>query len=197
MKRTVPFAILTLALAACGLISSPPIENPFGLEGQSSAFRLGPNPTAVGEAQVTATFGDLENLNLPVTPSGFTYTLEVSSASLSGCPNLPNPPTQIEVRMSARVTVSDNNNGNGPREASAGAQNVEFTLSLEENGYRVGNLRNANVSFSNLQTLLDILKTGGQNTATLNADITTTSQPDLAGCTLTLTWGGGQGVLRF
>jgi type 1 fimbria pilin len=151
----------------------------------------------VGEAQVTAIFDDLENLNLPATPSSFTYTLEVSSASLSGCPNLPNLPTQIEVRMSARATVSDNNNGNGPRQASAEAQNVEFTLSLEGSSYRVGNLRNANVSFSNLQTLLDILKTGGQNTATLNANITTTSDPDLAGCTLTLTWGGGQGVLRF
>jgi len=197
MKRTVPFAILILALAACGLISSPPIDNPFGLEGQSSAFPLGPNPTAVGEVQVSANFDDLENLSLPVTPSSFTYTLEVSSASLSGCPNLPNLPTQIEVRMSARVTVSDNNNGNGPRQASAEAKNVEFTLSLEGSNYRANNLKNASVSFLNLQNLLDILKTGGRNTATLEANITTTSDPDLAGCTLTLTWGGGQGVLRF
>jgi hypothetical protein len=61
----------------------------------------------------------------------------------------------------------------------------------------VSNLTGGSLTFSNLQTLLNILQNGGQNTATLNANVNTTSTPDLAGCTMTITWGGGQGVLKF
>ncbi|WP_165364014.1 hypothetical protein [Meiothermus sp. PNK-Is4] len=42
MERIAILGPLTaLLLAGCGLISSPPINNPFGLEGKQSTFTLG------------------------------------------------------------------------------------------------------------------------------------------------------------
>lgn len=184
---------LALALAGCGLISSPPINNPFGLEGQQTSITLGPSAAATGNLSVNATFNDL-TLTLPTTPSGFTYNLAISGVSLSGsgCPT----PSSINVAMSLTLTVSDNP-ASGPRQATATANNVQFTLTQSGSGYTVSNINNGSLSFSSLSTLLDILQNGGTNTASLTGTVNTTSNPDLAGCTLTITWGGGQGTLRF
>lgn len=187
--------VLALALAGCGLVSSPPITNPFGLEGQQTSINLGPSSAATGNLNVTATFNDI-TLNLPVTPTGFNYNLAISGVSLSGsgCPST--LPSSISVAMSLDLTVADNPSS-GPRQATATASNVQFTLAQAGSSYTVSNISNGTLSFSNLSTLLDILQNGGQNSATLSGTVNTTSNPDLAGCTLTITWGGGQGVLRF
>jgi membrane-associated protease RseP (regulator of RpoE activity) len=184
---------LVLALAGCGLVSSPPINNPFGLEGQQTSINLGPSPAATGSLSVNTTFPDI-TLSLPVTPTGFNYNLAISGVALSGCPST--PPSSINVTMSLELTVSDNP-PTGPREAEAKAENVQFTLTQSGSGYSVGNISNGSLSFSNLGTLLNILQSGGPNTATLSGTVNTTSNPDLAGCTMTITWGGGQGVLAF
>ncbi|MFN3392273.1 MAG: hypothetical protein ACK40N_10970 [Meiothermus ruber] len=195
MKRAgLLVGVLALAFAGCGLISSPPIDNPFGLQGQQTTINLGPSSAATGSLSVAATFNDT-TLNLPVTPTGFNYSLAISGVTLSGS-NCPSPlPSSISVSMNLSLTVSDNP-PSGPRQASATANNVQFTLNQSGSSYTVANL-SATLSFSNLQTLLDILQTGGQNTASLSGTVNTTSNPDLAGCTMTITWGGGQGILRF
>ncbi|MCS7067883.1 MAG: hypothetical protein NZN28_04520 [Meiothermus sp.] len=186
-------SVLALAFVGCGLISSPPIDNPFGLAGQQTQVSLGPNSQATGNLSVNATFNDA-TLNLPVTPTGFNYNLAVQNVSFSGCPST--PPQTVSVSMSVTATVSDNPSS-GPRSATASANNVQFTLTQSGSSYTVSNLTGGTLSFSNLQTLLDILQNGGQNTASLSGTVNTTSNPDLAGCTMTITWGGGQGVLKF
>lgn len=99
--------------------------------------------------------------------------------------------------MSATLTVSDNGGqGNTQRSSTATASNVQFTITSSGNQITVGNLTNGTLNLNVGQTL-PIIQNGGQNTATLAAQITTVSTPDLAGCSMTLTWGGGQGVLRF
>lgn len=196
MKRVALLSsILALAFAGCGLISSPPIDNPFQLAGKSTTLNLVSNQ-AIGTATVTATFDDLTNLNLPATPSGFNYNLAITGVSFgSGCPaTIPSP---INVTMSATLTVSDNGgSGNTQRSSTASASNVQFTLTNNGGQIAVGNLTNGTFNF-NAGQLLSIIQTGGPNTANLQAQVTTVSTPDLAGCAMTLTWGGGQGILKF
>ncbi|MDW8481196.1 MAG: hypothetical protein RML14_04755 [Meiothermus sp.] len=194
-KRGLWFGLSVLVLAGCGLISSPPINNPFGLEGRQTNVSLGPSSQATGSLNLNATFND-QSLNLPATPSGFNYTLAISNVSFSGSGCPASLPASVNVTMSVNLTVSDSPS-TGPRQAQASAQNVSFTLTQSGSGYTVGNITGGTLSFSNLGTLLDILQNGGQNTASLSGTINTSSNPDLAGCTMTITWGGGQGVLRF
>ena len=195
MKRIASLSgLLALVFVGCGLISSPPIDNPFGLQGRQSTIDL---QAATGTATATATFDDI-TLNSPLTPTGFTYNLAISNVQFSGsgCPS--SLPGSVQVKMDVSITVSDNPNPtSGPRTASARATNVQFNLNASGSGYTVSNLTGGSLTFSNLQTLLNILQNGGENTATLNATVNTTSNPDLAGCTMTITWGGGQGVLKF
>lgn len=193
MKRIASLSgLLALVFVGCGLISSPPIDNPFGLQGRQSTIDL---QAATGTATATATFDDI-TLNSPLTPTGFTYNLAISNVQFSGsgCPS--SLPGSVQVKMDVSITVSDNPTS-GPRTASAQATNVQFNLNASGSGYTVSNLTGGSLTFSNLQTLLNILQNGGENTATLNATVNTTSTPDLAGCTMTITWGGGQGVLKF
>lgn len=194
MKRVASIgSVVALAFAGCGLISSPPIDNPFNLNGQQTTINLVASQ-ATGTANVTATFDDLTNLNLPVNPSSFSYNLAISSVSFgAGCPaTIPSP---INVTMSATLTVSD---GSGPtaRSAQSTASNVQFTLTSSGSQVTVGNLTNGTLNLNVGQTL-PIIQNGGQNTAVLAAQITTVSTPDLAGCAMTITWGGGQAVLHF
>ena len=193
MKRMASLSgLLALVFVGCGLISSPPIDNPFGLQGQQSTINL---QAAYGNATATANFDDI-TLNSRLTPTGFTYNLAISNVQFSGS-GCPSPlPTSVAVSANVTITVSDNPTS-GPRTASAQANNVQFNLNASGSGYTVSNLTGGSLTFSNLQTLLNILQDGGQNTATLNATVNTTSNPDLAGCTMTITWGGGQGVLKF
>ncbi|RDI94966.1 hypothetical protein DV704_08865 [Meiothermus sp. QL-1] len=194
MKRKILWATLAgVVLAGCGLISSPPIENPFGLAGQQSQISLGPSSQATGTLTLSATFND-QQLNLPTTPTGFNYNLAISSVSFTGCPST--LPASVSVSMSVTATVSDNP-ASGPRSATASASNVQFTLTQSGSSYTVGSITGGTLSFSNLNTLLSILQTGGQNTLSLSGTVNTQSNPDLAGCTMTITWGGGQGILRF
>ena len=193
MKRIASLSgLLALVFVGCGLISSPPIDNPFGLQGRQSTIDL---QAATGTATATATFDDI-TLNSPLTPTGFTYNLAISNVQFSGS-GCPSPlPTSVAVSANVTITVSDNPTS-GQRTASAQATNVQFNLNASGSGYTVSNLTGGSLTFSNLQTLLNILQNGGQNTATLNANVNTTSTPDLAGCTMTITWGGGQGILKF
>jgi membrane-associated protease RseP (regulator of RpoE activity) len=196
MKRIASLSgLLALVFVGCGLISSPPIDNPFGLQGQQSRIDLGPSSRATGNATATVTFNDI-TLNSPLTPTGFTYNLAISNVQFSGsgCPS--SLPTSVAVSANVTITVSDNPTS-GPRTASAQATNVQFNLNASGSAYTVSNLTGGSLTFSNLQTLLNILQNGGQNTATLNATVNTTSNPDLAGCTMIITWGGGKGVLKF
>jgi len=196
MKRVALLgSVLALAFVGCGLISSPPIDNPFQLDGQQTPIDLGPSSAATGTATATPTFDDI-TLNSPLTPTGFTYNLAISKVQFSGS-GCPSPlPTSVTVSANVTITVSDNP-ASGPRTASAQANNVQFNLNASGSGYTVSNLTGGSLTFSNLQTLLNIIQNGGPNTATLNATVNTTSTPDLAGCTMTITWGGGQGVLKF
>lgn len=194
MKRVALIgSVVALAFAGCGLISSPPIDNPFQLNGKQTTINLVASQ-ATGTANVTATFDDLTNLNLPANPSGFSYNLAISSVSFgAGCPaTIPSP---INVTMSATLTVSDGS-GATARSAQSTASNVQFTLTSSGSQVTVGNLTNGTLNLNVGQTL-PIIQNGGQNTAVLAAQITTVSTPDLAGCAMTITWGGGQGVLRF
>lgn len=188
-------SVLALAFAGCGLISTPPINNPFQLDGKQTTINLVASQ-ATGTANVTATFDDLTSLNLPANPSSFTYNLAISGVSFgAGCPAI--IPSPINVTMSATLTVSDNGGtGNTQRSSTASANNIQFTITSSGSQVTVSNLTNGTLNL-NVGQILPIIQNGGQNTAVLAAQITTVSTPDLAGCTLTITWGGGQGVLRF
>lgn len=196
MQKRVSLGILTVfLLGGCGLLSSPPIADPFGLEGKTSTFTLGPNPQAVGQATVSATFDNI-TLDLPATPTGFTYDPSITKVEFgAGCPN---PlPSSIGVTLNATATVSDTDASGNPRSATASVQDASFTVTTGGGSVSVSPISGGSMNFSNLGTLLDILRGGGQNTVQLQASLTTQSTPDLAGCTLTVTWGGGSGVVRF
>ncbi|WP_276959169.1 hypothetical protein [Allomeiothermus silvanus] len=197
MKNRMALSVMVAAaLAGCGLISSPPIDNPFGLEGKQSTFTLTSSAQAVGNATITATFENLTNLNLPANPTSFTYNPSVKNITFGqGCPT-PIPST-IQVTLNATVQVFDTDSQGGPRTASASVTGASFTVTTSGGQASVGNISNGSMTFSNLGTLIDILKTGSANSANLTATLTTSSTPDLAGCTLTVTWGGGSGVLKF
>jgi hypothetical protein len=67
MKRIASLSgLLALVFVGCGLISSPPIDNPFGLQGQQSTINL---QAAYGNATATANFDDI-TLNSRLTPTG-------------------------------------------------------------------------------------------------------------------------------
>lgn len=193
MKQALLGGALALVLAGCGMIQSPPIENPFGLEGQQSQISLGPSSAATGSLNINASFNDI-TLNSPLTPTSFNYNLAISNVSFSGCPS--NLPPKVTVSMNLSLVVSDNP-ASGPRQATATASNVQFTLNQSGSSYTVSNFSNGTMTFSSLQTLLNIIQNGGPNTATLSGTVNTTSSPDLAGCIMTITWGGGQGTLKF
>ncbi|WP_299429533.1 hypothetical protein [uncultured Meiothermus sp.] len=195
MKRVALLgSVLALAFAGCGLITTPPIANPFQLAGKTTTFTLGPTSQASGTANVTATFDDLTSLNLPAAPSDFTYNMAISSVSFGqGCPaTIPSP---ISVTLNATLTLSDGS-GATVRSAEATATNVQFTITTTGSQVTVGSITNGALNLNVGQTL-PIIQNGGTNTAVLAAQITTQSTPDLAGCSMTITWGGGQGVLRF
>lgn len=97
--------------------------------------------------------------------------------------------------MSATLTISDGSVP-GVRSAQSSLDKVQFTITTSGSQVTVGSLTNGTFNLNVGQTL-PIIQNGGQNTAELAAQITTDSNPDLAGCSLTITWGGGQGVLRF
>lgn len=112
MKNRMALSVMVAAaLAGCGLISSPPIDNPFGLEGKQSTITLKPSAQAVGNATITATFENLTDLNLPANPTSFTYNPSVKNITFGqgslgqGCPT-PIPST-IQVTLNATVQVSD------------------------------------------------------------------------------------------
>jgi len=198
MKRVALIgSVAALALAGCGLsglISSPPIDNPFQLAGKQTAISLVASRQATGNVDVTATFDDLTNLDLPAIPGSFSYNMAISGVSFgSGCP-VPTP-SPINVTMNATLTISDGSGAN-VRRAEATARDVRFALTSSGGRVTVGSLTNGTLNL-NVGQILPIIQNGGQNTAVLAAQITTASTPDLAGCTMTITWGGGQGVLRF
>jgi hypothetical protein len=73
MKRIASLSgLLALVFVGCGLISSPPIDNPFGLRGEQSTINL---QAATGNATATATFNDITlnsltlRLHPPVSPT--------------------------------------------------------------------------------------------------------------------------------
>lgn len=99
--------------------------------------------------------------------------------------------------MSATLTVSDNGGSGGTlRRSEASASDVRFTITTSGDQVTVSSITNGTFNL-NVGEILPIIQSGGTNTAVLAAQITTQSTPDLAGCSMTITWGGGQGVLRF
>lgn len=209
MKRYLVFgSLLALALAGCGALNSliPAQPNPIGLQGQSFSIPLGPSTAAVGSATLAPTlFDDIDPSKFSsITPKSIDITLEFASASVGGsCAAASNPPASINVSYSGfDVTLSDSGGTGGavrtvtlPNPSLSGS----FTLTKSGGGYSVGNV-NPNPLFaiagSNFTTAWQILTTGGQNTVSAKASFTTTSTPDLAGCTLILTMGGGQGKVN-
>lgn len=209
MKRSlVAGGVMALVLAGCGALNSliPAQPNPIGLEGQSFSIPLGPKAAAVGSATLAPTpFADIDASKFSsLTPKSIDITLEFANASVGGsCAAVSNPPTTINVSYTGfSVTLSDNGGAGGavrtitlPNPALSGS----FTLTKNRGGYSVGNV-NPNpllsISGSDFATVWSILTTGGQNTVTAQSSFTTTSTPDLAGCTLTLTMGGGQGTVK-
>ncbi|WP_146237997.1 hypothetical protein [Meiothermus sp. Pnk-1] len=155
---------------------------------------LGPSAQVEGRTTVGATFDNLQNLNLPATPTGFTFNPSIAKIDFGD--DCPNPlPSSIQVTLDATATVSDTDAQNNTRSATASVQGASFTVSVSGNTGTVGSIYNGLMTFPNLNTLLGILKDGSSNTATL--EVTLTTQSALAGCTLTVTWGGGSAKLNF
>jgi hypothetical protein len=190
MKRIILLgSLLGTVLVGCGLISLPPIANPFGLQGKTTAITLGASAQATGTATVSATFADLTDLNSAV--SSLEYKADIQSVSFSGngCPaSIPSP---IKVTLDATLKVSD-----ATSNVSTSASGVTFDLTVTGTSVAISNL-----NFPSLipayAALKPILTTGGTNTAELTVKVVTLSTPDLAGCTMNVTWGGGSATLKI
>ena len=201
MKRNLVMGgLCALVLAGCGLV--PPVsigEDPFALNGKEStpvalraAGALQTQIIAVGKADATATFADITQ-SIPVNPSSLEIKLNINELKLTNCPNI--PPT-INVKMNAKLTVSDNG-GTAPttaRSSEATANNLSFDYNTATKA--VSNFNTGTLTFSASQVLA-IIQTGGTNTVTLSADVTTDSTPGLAGCSLSIVWGKGAGSVKF
>ena len=209
MKRSLVLGgLIAFVLAGCGALNSliPAQPNPIGLQGQSFSIPLGPSTAAVGSATLQpTTFADIDPSKFnSITPKSIDITLEFASAGLGGsCPAASNPPATINVSYSGfDVTLSDSGGTGGavrtitlPNPALSGS----FTLTKSSSGYSVSNVKPNplfSINGSDFTAAWQILTTGGQNTVSAKASFTTTSTPDLAGCTLTLTMGGGQGKVN-
>jgi hypothetical protein len=192
MKRFVLLgSLLSVALVGCGLVSLPPIANPFGLDGKTTVVALGASAQASGTATVSAQFEDLKDL--PSVFSSMNYQAAIQSVSLSGCPA--SPPATVAVTFSLDLTVSDGA-GASARTVSASVSGAKFNLSISGTSVSVSNVVIPDLVPA-LASLQPILQNGGTNTAQMVATLNTVSSPDLAGCTMNITWGGGNAVLKI
>jgi len=196
MQHFVALGVLTaLVLAGCGLISTPPINDPLKLDGKTisasfplvTAIKANPKPSIA-----TFTFDNLTDLpSLSTTPSGFELRIGFSSGEVTGSCTAPNT---INVSLtSISFQVSDDQGtvaiGGGP---------VTFKLNKGTgSAYTVSNLSTTALGFTqgSVGTLLNILKAGGKNTLQGSMDVEVDDA--LAGCTLTLTLGGTTGTIKF
>lgn len=205
MKRTMFLGgIAALLLAGCGAgLIQIPINNPMGLEGQKTTLSLRASSQAVATIPDTSATFDDQDINIPINPSGLDYTLSVRDIEFgAGCPN---PlPSQIGVTIPYfKATVTDSTGS-----ASGQVTDVKFSLTRSGSQITVSNVTGT-LSFGDIGKLMSIIRKNGANTpntATItftdpanpsNPNLVTSSTPDLGNCSMTITWGGGRGVVKF
>lgn len=197
MKKLLAVLGAGLVIAGCSSIIPPiTINNAFGLQGKTTTINLGASSQATGTINVTATFDDIQNLTVPLSPQSFNLKLAIQAVSFgAGCPN-PLPSSVSVTIPSVNATLSDGS-GQSARNATASATNVQFTVTVSGGTASVGSITNDTLTFTSPSTLLSILQTGGTNTATLAATLNAVSTPDLAGCSMTVTWGNVAGEIKL
>ena len=208
MKKTMipALAVLSSAFVACGLVPDQVVKNPVGLKGQTATVTLAKPATATraglskqaitvastGAVSGSGSFADDPNLgNLPINPSKYLVDLDFSGASFTNCPASVPDPIAVEF-TNFKVVIKD----------AAAQANVTFgtssvTLSKTASGYSVTKPNPAlSAEVDSVANLIKVLKEGGQNTATVTGTINT-DKAELIGCTMSLTFGEGQGTIKF
>jgi hypothetical protein len=197
MKRVVILgSVLALVFAGCGLI--PPIEvgDALQLGGKSTQVSLGAGTGATtqssGTLSATFSFEDNPNINIPLTPSSFSYRVAISNVSFGTCSITSSTTVQIQ---NFTAVLSDAAFTDSAGRPSATASNLSFTVAPGSGNLTVSNLSGNELTFNNLGNIGTILRQGGPNTLTLSGSVTTS--PSVGNCTLTINWGAGTGTIRL
>jgi hypothetical protein len=197
MKRVVILgSVLTLVFAGCGLIQPIEVGDALQLGGKSTEVALsaatGATTQSSGTLSVTFSFEDNPNINIPLTPSSFSYRVAISSVSSGTCSFTSS--TTVQIR-DFRATLSDPAFTDPARQPSATASNLSFTVVPGSGNLTVSNLSGNELAFNNLGNVGTILRQGGPNTLTLSGSVTTS--PSVGNCTRTINWGAGTGTIRL
>lgn len=190
-------SVMALVIAGCGLL--PPIEvgDALQLGGKSTQVTLsstgGASVQSTGTLSATFTFADNESINIPLTPSGFSYTVAINSVNFgSGC-NLTGA-TTVQIQ-NFKAVLSDPAFSDPAKQPSATASNLSFSVAPTGGTFTISNLSGNELVFNNLGNIGTILKQGGTNTLTLSGSVTT--NPSVGSCTLTIAWGSGIGKVKL
>ncbi len=201
MKRNLALGgLMALAFVGCGLIPPIDVGDALALNGKTTNIALtatGPasiqSTGTIGGATATFTFNDDPNINIPLTPSGFSYMVAISSVNFgSGCTLPGNTTVQIQ---NLKVVLSDPAFTDPTKQPSATASNLSFSVTPNGGAFIVNNLSGNELVFNNLGNIGAILKGGGTNTLTLSGNVST--NPSVGSCTLTITWGAGKGTVKL
>lgn len=208
MKKIVLGTLLAFGastlLAGCGLLPPIALTNPLGLDGKTLAVTLdatGSTPittrvAGVGTANLTSTFED--SASVPVAPSKIDLAVELKSLTISAGCNAAVGLTSLKVSLTNfKLDLSD---GAGATLRNFGVTLTNADFTVNPSGGTVINLPAVAATFNfvvnNVQVVKDILTTlPTPNTVKVSTSIAT--NPPLAGCTITFTFGAGSGSITL
>jgi hypothetical protein len=211
MKKIVLGSFLALGasslLAGCGLL--PPIELPANLlqlQGKTLSVPLSlasapvsTRTAGVGKASLTASFEDIVLPSIPFDPSSLEITLELAKAAVTSTAT----PSSACLTTATDVLVTVSNfkvelfDGIGPSHT--------YTKTLPSASFHV-NPSNGNISGLDISGLTVVIPevvliksiltlAPTPNTVSVSTDVTT--NPPLAGCTITITFGAGKAFAKL
>lgn len=194
-KFLIAGGFLALVLSGCGVLNNliQPVNNPLGLEDRVLSVNLGPSQAATGNASATATFADITDKAITDALSNIKSVVNqiaFKSGTLTGTGCPATLPTTVTVNVTS-LSIKVFNTSAGVGSAVSIDTTGSLTLTKGTSNYTVSNANIGATTISSPSTLLAILTAGGENTAQATATLNTTSNPDLAGCTLSLTFDKG------
>lgn len=211
MKKIVLGSLLALGastlLAGCGLL--PPIELPANLlklEGKTLSVPLSlasapvsSRTAGVGKASATASFEDIVLPSIPFDPSSIEISLElakaaVTSTATSSSPCVTNATDVLVTISNFKVDLFD---GTAPSHFfTKTIPSASFHVNPSDGSISGLDISGLKVVIPEVQLIKSILTTPPTpNTVNVNTDVTT--NPPLAGCTITFTFGAGKAFAKL
>ncbi len=196
---------LSAVMAGCGLIPPVALTNPLGLDGKKTpAVTLNtPAKGAIstqnvsGTATFTSKFADDANISIPITPSSLTIGIAFKGVELGGTCTVATLPKDVITLSLSNIKVKASDAAKNVEKTLAGP--LSFTVTRANGALTVSNFSpiwTAAYAAAEITSMLDIFKTGGENTVDISFNISTTDITT-GGCTMTFTFGAGSGEVKI